>query len=213
MFIVLGYNNTFQLHTKDIFPKTHNNMKHSHCSSLLVFVHASNLAGCNSEDILEKAYQKSCYFQSSQDWAWDFKDMTNGTCREVAALCCITLAQVAPTQVQERIGSNRNLMKRPALKNVFSSTFLTHKGSTGTQCSSGFVPFLQVPLGFGQAWEQISPESSIINTVMTEECSMKQSLKGNAAFLLNSEKQIQGSFFTNHKPKGKKQPLRECSCI
>lgn len=38
-------------------------MKHSHCSSLLVFVHASNLAGCNSEDILEKAYQKSCYFQ------------------------------------------------------------------------------------------------------------------------------------------------------
>lgn len=59
MFIVLGYNNTFQLRTKDIFPKTHNNMKHSHCSSLLVFVHDSNLAGCNSEDILEKAYQKS----------------------------------------------------------------------------------------------------------------------------------------------------------
>lgn len=32
---------------------------------------------------------------------------------------------------------------------------------------------------------------------------MKQSLKGNAAFLLNSEKEIQGSFFTNHKPEGK----------
>lgn len=71
------------------FSQTYNNMKHSHCSSLLVFVHTSNLAGCNSEDILEKAYQKSCYFQSSQDWAWDFKDVTNGTCWEVAALCCI----------------------------------------------------------------------------------------------------------------------------
>lgn len=94
-------------------------------------------------------------------------------------------------------------MKRSAFRNVFSSTFLIHKGSTGSQGSSGFVPFLQIPLGFGQAQEQISSESSIINTVMTEECYMKQSLKGNAAFLPNSEKEIQGSLFTNHKPEGK----------
>lgn len=87
-------------------------------------------------------------------------------------------------------------------RNVFS-TFLIHKGTRGTQCSSGSVPFLQIPLGFGQAQEQISPESSVINTVMAEECSMKQSLKGNAAFLLKSEKEIQGSFFTNHKREGK----------
>lgn len=66
----------------------------------------------------------------------------------------------------KRIASNRNLMKRPAFRN-----FSSPDPQTVTQCSSGFVPFLQTPLGFGQAQEQISPQSSIINTVMTEECS------------------------------------------
>lgn len=66
-----------------------------------------------------------------------------------------------------------------------------------------FCTFLTDPSGIWATTKQIFPESSIINTVMTEECSMKQSLKGNAAFLLNSEKEIQGSFFTNHKPEGK----------
>lgn len=66
-------------YTPKTFSQTHNNMKHSHCSSLPVFVHASNRAGCNSEDILERAFQKSWYFQSSQDWAWDFRDVTNGS--------------------------------------------------------------------------------------------------------------------------------------
>lgn len=44
-------------------PKTHNNMKLSHCSSLLMFVHASKVAGSNSEDTLEVAQPKSWYFQ------------------------------------------------------------------------------------------------------------------------------------------------------
>jgi len=69
------------------------------------------------------------------------------------------------------------------------SSPLIQKRNTGTPRSSGLVPFLQVPLGYGQGQEQTSPESSIIDTVTIEEHYAKQSLKENAALLLNSEKE------------------------
>lgn len=89
----------------------------------------------------------------------------------------------------QRIRHNKNLLQRTAFRTVFSFTLLIQKGNTGTQHSSGFVPFLQVPPGFGQGQEEISPENSIIYIVMTEEHYVKQGLKENAAFLLNSKKE------------------------
>lgn len=49
------------------------------------------------------------------------------------------------------------------------SSPLIQKENIRTQHSSGLLPFLQVPLEFGQGQKQISSESSIKYTVIIEE--------------------------------------------
>lgn len=175
-------------------PKTHSKMKLSCCSSLLMSVHASKVAGSNSEDTLEVTQPKSWYFQPFSKAVLRFQGSEKpARAGEVAPVGSIS----SPMQAQ-RAWSDRNLIQRH-VQECLVLLPLIQKGntelSTPLACSYRSLQHL------GKNSSSSLPRPAITHTVIAQEHYMKWSLRKNAAFLLNNEKE--GSkdfiFLTNHK--------------
>lgn len=126
-------------YTAKPFSQTHHNMKHSHCSSLPIFAHASNLAECNSEDF-GNGTERSCYFQPF------FKTDHQISRLWQTAHAGDALAQPAPMQAH-RMRSSRNQIQRPAFRNVLSFTLLFQKET------QELSPPLTSCLSYGSLWD------------------------------------------------------------